>query len=232
MLVGVKKIRYISAVSPVETSIAATSDWAAGQRSPPTHTRTHRHTHTSSKRERNPASDSIFGHVPPPPLTDHLESARAKDVKINPARVIYNNLIIPSKQLPQSWITTTSRWPPAFDGTTPRLDALGATEFWTPLAGVAFYDLVISVFMAAGRSADGLCKLVTLRASFQASRGEEKSSVTAAAAWAEAECPLLESLGSCTAQEQWWPARTPADHGTHSDKTSVVPINLLPHPQE
>lgn len=31
--------------------------------------------------------------------------------------------------------------------------------------GVTFYDLVISVFMAVGRSADGLCKLVTLRGS-------------------------------------------------------------------
>lgn len=31
--------------------------------------------------------------------------------------------------------------------------------------GVTFYDLVISVFMAVGRSADGLCKLVRLRGS-------------------------------------------------------------------
>lgn len=86
-----------------------------------------------------------------------------------------------------------------FYRTTPLPDALGATEFWTLLAGVAFYDHVISVFMAARRSADGLCKLVTLRVSFQGSQGEEKSSVTDATASAEAECPLLESSGSYTA---------------------------------
>lgn len=80
--------------------------------------------------------------------------------------------------------------------------------------------------MAAGRSADGLCKLVTLRASFQANRGEEKSSVTAAAAWAEAECPLLESLGSYTARSDGGPPKTPVDLETRSDKTSVVAINL------
>lgn len=194
-----KKIRFISAMSPAETSQAATLGWAARQR----FFFFFFFVFLSKIQHLTPFL------APPPPLTDHPESARAKkkDVKINPARVIYNNLIIPSKQLQQSWVTTTSRWPPPFDGTTPRLDALGATEFWTPRAGVAFYDLVISVFMAAGRSADGLCKLVTLRASFQANRGEEKSSVTAAAAWAEAECPLLETLGSYTARSDGGPPK-------------------------
>lgn len=97
-------------MSPTETSQAATLGWAARQR----------FFFFLLLSFQNPASDSIFGPVPPPPLTDHPESARAKDVKINPARVIYNNLIIPSKQLQQSWVTTTSRWPPPFDGTTPR----------------------------------------------------------------------------------------------------------------
>lgn len=41
--------------------------------------------------------------------------------------------------------------------------------------GVTFYDLVISVFMAVGRSADGLCKLVTLRGSCRTAKERRRA---------------------------------------------------------
>lgn len=41
--------------------------------------------------------------------------------------------------------------------------------------GVTFYDLVISVFMEVGMSADGLCKLVTLRGSCRAMKERRRA---------------------------------------------------------
>ena len=44
--------------------------------------------------------------------------------------------------------------------------------------GVTFYDLVISIFTAAGRSADGLCKLVTLRGSCEEVKERRRALLT------------------------------------------------------